>query len=126
MPDFHLPLSGNVSQVLDPWTWCLRAVGGQLGLVNINLGKSSDPDLEEQILDDVGSYGRQLGQIGDALRVLLNHFEPKDLTGEETTALQAFRYQIEEIDRLKANRGDRSSEGSRPRSRVRRQADVLT
>jgi len=40
-----MPLSGNVDQVIDPWTFMLRMVGSQFGLININLGKSSDPDL---------------------------------------------------------------------------------
>jgi hypothetical protein len=37
------------------------------GLININLGQSSAPEVEQEILEDVGSYGRQLGRIGDAL-----------------------------------------------------------
>ncbi len=46
------------------------------GCVNINLGTSRNPDVEAEILKDVGSYGRQLGRIGDALDVLLKHFRP--------------------------------------------------
>ena len=61
MPTFKLPLSGDVTQSINPWNWFWRSVGGQFGLININLGKSADPDLESQILEDVGSYGRQLG-----------------------------------------------------------------
>src|SRR5208337_379401 len=57
------------------------------------LGKSSDPELEEQIINDVGSYGRQLGQIGDALRVLAAHVKLEDLKPEEERALKALQYQ---------------------------------
>lgn len=72
--------------------------------VNVNLGKSSDPELEQQILDDVGTYGRQLGQIGDALNVLLKHVNLDSLKPEEKQAIDAFRYQLGEIARLKAKR----------------------
>jgi hypothetical protein len=68
------------------------------------LGKSSDPALEEQILNDVGSYGRQIGQIGDALRVLIAHVRLDDLKPEEERAVKALQYQLDEVDRLKAKR----------------------
>jgi hypothetical protein len=99
-----MPLSGNVDQVIDPWTLMLRMVGNQFGLININLGKSSDPDLEKEIIQDVGTYGKQLGQIGDALQVLLNHVKLDKLTNDEKRAIQALQFQLAEIDRLKAKR----------------------
>ena len=104
MPTFNLPLSGDVTQTLNPWTWFIRSVGNQFGLININLGKSSDPELESQILEDVGSYGRQLGQIGDALAVLIRYVDPKNLPPNDQRALDALRYQLDEINRLKSKR----------------------
>ena len=104
MPNFRLPLSGDVTQTINPWNWFFRTVGSQLGLININLGKSSDPALEEQILNDVGSYGRQIGQIGDALRVLIAHVKLNDLKPEEERAVKALLYQLDEVDRLKTKR----------------------
>jgi hypothetical protein len=112
MSSVHLPLSGDVSQVIDPMTWYLRVFGSQLGLVNINLGKSSDPELEAQILDDVGSYGRQLGQLGDAMCVLLNHLDPASFSPDERIAVDAFLYQQREIERLKRKRTGEPSKGS--------------
>ncbi|MET0543291.1 MAG: hypothetical protein ABWZ88_16210 [Variovorax sp.] len=99
-----LPLSGDVTQAINPWSWFFKSVGGQFGLVNINMGKSSDPVLEQQILDDVGTYGRQLGQIGDALAVLLRHVKLEDLAPDEVDALDAFKLQLAQIERLKARR----------------------
>ncbi len=81
-----------------------RAVGSQFGLININLGKSSDPVLEQRILEQVGSYGRQIGQLGDALRVLIDHVDRSTLSAAEKTALDAAQFQLGEIDRLKAQR----------------------
>jgi hypothetical protein len=104
MPYFRLPLSGDVFQAINPWNWFVRTVGNQVGLVNINLGKSSDPQLEEQILDEVGSYGRQLGQIGDALAVLIKHVKLDALNAEDKRKITDFQCQLAEIDRLKSRR----------------------
>ena len=38
-----LPLGGNNSQVIDPWTLMLRLMNAQFGFININMGKSRDP-----------------------------------------------------------------------------------
>jgi hypothetical protein len=69
-----------------------------------NLGKSSDPDLEKEIIQDVGTYGKQLGQIGDALQVLINHVKLDKLTVDEKRAILALQFQLAEVDRLKAKR----------------------
>jgi hypothetical protein len=55
MPVFRLPLSGNVTQSINPWTWLFNPVGSQIGLVNIELGQSSNPAVEEEVLSDVAS-----------------------------------------------------------------------
>ena len=104
MEEFRLPLSGDVTQSINPWTMFFRAVGSQFGLININLGKSSDPVLEQRVLDQVGSYGRQIGQLGDALRVLIDHVDRSTLSATEKTALDAAQFQLGEIDRLKMQR----------------------
>jgi hypothetical protein len=104
MPDVRLPLSGDVMQSINPWSWYLSSVGGQFGLVNINVGKSADPALEQQILDEVGSYGRQLGRLGEALAVLLKHVDPAVLNDSEKKTIWAFEAQMTEIERLKAGR----------------------
>ena len=104
MPNLRLPLSGDVSQNINPWSWFLKLTGSQVGLVNINLGRSADPELEERILDEVGSYGRQLGRIGDVLGILLRHVPLDGLNESEQTKIAALRTQLAEIDRMKAQR----------------------
>jgi hypothetical protein len=101
MSNFRLPLSGDVTQSINPLAWFVRWAGNQFGFININLGRSSDPDTEQRILDEVGSYGKQLGRIGDALRVLMNHIRRADLKPEETLALMLLEEQLDEIDRIK-------------------------
>ncbi|MCY0094118.1 hypothetical protein [Hoeflea ulvae] len=108
MAEFKLPLSGNVSQLINPWTSWFSSYGSQVGLININLGQSPAPEVEQEILDDVGSYGRQLGRIGDALAVLLRHFHPAEpLEPDEEKAIRAVRAMLDQIEDIKDrhNRG---------------------
>ena len=58
-------------QAINPWSFYNQ--GAQLGFVNINLGQTAHPEIEQKVLDEVGSYGKQLGRIGDALEVLIDH-----------------------------------------------------
>ncbi|WP_153771647.1 hypothetical protein [Labrenzia sp. CE80] len=105
MPEFRLPLSGDVTQAINPWFDMFKAFGSQFGLININLGRSPAPEIEQKVLQEVGSYGRQLGRMGDALNVLIEKLEPKlgDLTKEERLALDAFRVMLAEIDQIKSD-----------------------
>ncbi|HET7865681.1 MAG TPA: hypothetical protein VFL86_14860 [Burkholderiaceae bacterium] len=102
-----MPLSGNVSQIINPWNWFFSAMDSQLGLININLGKSPDPSLEQTILREVGTYGRQLGRLGEALEVLLNHVKLDDLDPDERKKINAFLYLQDEIAAVKKRARER-------------------
>ncbi len=67
-----MPLSGDVNQAINPWSWTFGSASSQVGMVNINLGRSSDPELEQEVLD----------------------------TGERD-ALTALRFRLEEIAQIK-------------------------
>jgi hypothetical protein len=96
MSTFKLPLSGDVVQSINPFTAFLSPIGSQFGLINISLGQSSAPKVEEDMLSDVGSYGKQIGRIGDALIVLLTHFHPKtELTHDETIAIHELKKMLD-------------------------------
>jgi len=102
MATFKMPLSGDVVQSINPFTAFFSPVGSQFSVVNINLGQSSDPDVEREVLSDVGTYGRQIGRIGDALIVLLAHFHPQTpLTSEETAALDALKEMLDKVADVK-------------------------
>src|SRR5215204_6053247 len=60
MPVFKLPLSGDVVQTINPFTAWMSPVGSQFSLINITLGQSTEPKVEEEVLSDVGTYGKQL------------------------------------------------------------------
>ena len=100
MPIFKLPLSGDVVQSINPFANFMT--GGQFGLVNINMGQSSEPQVEQEVLSDVATYGKQLGRIGDALIVLLAHFHPQTpLTADETKAVAALKELLGKIADVK-------------------------
>jgi hypothetical protein len=102
MPTFKMPLSGDVVQSINPWTAFFSPIGSQFGVVNINLGQSSAPQVEEDILTDVASYGKQLGRIGDALVVLLAHFHPRaPLSDDEISAIDALKDMLTQIAEVK-------------------------
>ncbi|HEY3261624.1 MAG TPA: hypothetical protein VGJ95_15380 [Pseudonocardiaceae bacterium] len=87
------PLSGNVTQTID--TGLFRAIGDQLGFVNINTAGSGDPELERRITEQVASYGRQLGRVLDLLDVLVKHTELAGIPAAE-------RHAVDEFNRLSA------------------------
>jgi hypothetical protein len=86
-------------QAINPWTFYQQ--GAQFGFINIDLGQSARPEVEQAVLDEVGSYGRQLGHIGDALEVLLNHVALGELSGPERDAPNVLRGDLAEIRKLK-------------------------
>jgi hypothetical protein len=100
--NWFAPFSGSVTQAINPWSWSYDNAVGQVGLVNINMGRSSNPQLEQRILDEVGSYGRQLGRVSEALEVVLDQLKLGRLNDEQKAAMDDFRHQMDEVKRLKA------------------------
>ena len=86
-------------QAINPWTFYQQ--GAQFGLVNIDLGQTPQPRTEQAILDQVGSYGRQLGRIGDALEVSINHVPLEGLSPAEKDALDLLRGQLAAVRQVK-------------------------
>ena len=99
---FYAPLSGDVTQAFDIWSGWFKSVG-QIGLVNIDLGNAGDEDLEREILTEVGSYGRQIGQIADAVAVLIEQadLDRTKLSDENIVALHKFKDMLDKIDACK-------------------------
>jgi hypothetical protein len=96
---FKLPLSGDVVQWINPVTWF--SSGNQIS-TNVYLGESSSPETEAEILDRVGTYGRQLGQITDAMIVLLKHLPHRaSLSPEDSKAIEAFEKMANDIADIK-------------------------
>jgi hypothetical protein len=97
MPLFKLPLSGDVVQWINPMTWFMSG-----NSVSVYLGDSSAPEVEAKMLDQVGTYGRQLGQITDAVIVLLKYLPQRgDLPPDERAAIKAFEDMAHQIAGIK-------------------------
>lgn len=120
MPVFKLPLSGNVTQSINPWNVFFNPVGSQIGLVNINLGNSANPAVEEEVLTDVASYGKQLGKIEDVLAVLLAHFNPKqELREHEKQAISELRLLLDDVTEVKKRHARNPGSSGRSRDAVK-------
>ncbi len=107
MASLRLPLAGDVTQFIRSWMGLFGQRDGQIGLlnVNVNLGKTDAPELEEQILSEVGTYGHQLGRIGDALAVLVSHVDASRLTPQEDAALKALTQMLDELATVREKHG---------------------
>ena len=104
MPVFKLPLSGDVVQSIYPSFF--SPTGGQFGLVNITVGQSSAPDVEKDVLSDVGSYGKQIGQVADALLAVIEHLEANHGGAlDEVKAITAFRELMHSVATVKDRQG---------------------
>lgn len=109
MGDVNLPLSGPVVEAFKIWTSWFSGNTNQIGLVNVNLGKSSDANLERDIITDAASYGKQLGRIEDVLVVLVKHLDKSRLSEQELTAVHEFKRVIDDIADVRAARTDKPS-----------------
>lgn len=105
MTDFRVPIalpwSGAVEQWIAPVTAFMSPAGGQYGLVNISLGQSSAPEVERDVLAEVGSYGKQLGKICDVLAVLVDRLPEAELDARERDAVAEFRWMARQIGKIK-------------------------
>ncbi len=69
-------------QAINPWF--AGSSGDQFGLININLGHGNEAT-ERDILHKVGSYGKQLGHLADALEVVIEVL--REIAPEKMAAL---------------------------------------
>jgi hypothetical protein len=90
-------------QAINPWTFNLS--NDQIGLFNINLGQSSNPEVERNVLADIGSYGKQLGHVSEALEVLINHLDETKLSQHERDTLAIFKGDVAKVRAIKARAG---------------------
>ncbi|MBI1682204.1 hypothetical protein [Caulobacter hibisci] len=94
---FQLSLAPRqLTQTINPWSWSF----GDLSLFTINLGQSGKPEIEARVLNEVGSYGRQIGRISEALLALVDWAE-KQPDGAASPAFQALRDQVAHVALIK-------------------------
>jgi hypothetical protein len=104
------PLGGDVTQWIRT-SW-IKSLSDQTGFININNVRAGDPELERRIIEDVASYGRQLGRMMEALDVVIGHLrlgEGKDLTPMSGTRCRTSRTWSGRCRRLRVTPGRRGS-----------------
>jgi hypothetical protein len=77
--------------------------GWQFSLFSVDLGHSSDPGMERAVIDEVGSYGKQLGHLAEALEIVINELGLMDrpMAQHKLDALQVFLGDVAAARRLK-------------------------
>jgi hypothetical protein len=99
----NFPLSGAVTQTINPWDlgFWIRSWGQQFGFININETNSADPVVERRITTEVAGYGRQLGWISEAVDVLAAHVDRATLTSDERDVLDRVSALVTGVDDVK-------------------------
>jgi hypothetical protein len=87
----------DVENHLNPTKYPTPGDRGGLGRLRVpgslNLGTSSNTKVEQQVLEQVGSYGKQIGHLAEALELviqMLHLMEHKDLSQHGKDAVQVF------------------------------------
>ena len=102
MADVNIPIQmapENLSQAILP--------GWQFSLFSVNLGDTSDATVEKDAIRRVGSYGKQLGHLAEALEVVIDHFkllEAETLSAKQRDVLKIFLGDVSKVRGLKPER----------------------
>lgn len=75
-------------------------------LFQVNLGASSNAPVEEAALQNVGSYGKQIGHLAEALETLVTRLkllESTELSRDERDTLTIFLADVAAVRKLKAS-----------------------
>ena len=74
-------------------------------LFTVNLGATSNAEIEQEALEKVGSYGKQIGHLAEALEVLIQKLkilDRTDLSEDDRDALQVFLGDVSAIRQIKS------------------------
>lgn len=102
MQTVYLPLQMAPSSLYQPilpnWSF---------NFLNVNAGVSSNASIEQDVLQNVGSYGKQIGHLAEALEVVIEKLkilEDKSLTEDQKDALKVFLGDVAAVRQLKQER----------------------
>ena len=100
MPDVNIPVRfapENLDQSILP--------GWQFSLFSVNLGQSADAGVETKAIAKIGSYGRQIGHLAEALEVVIDSLKlvgDERLTKKQHDALTIFLADVAKAREIKA------------------------
>ena len=87
---------GNLNQqILPNWSF---------NLFNVNLGTSNNAAIEQEALQKVGSYGKQIGHLAEALELLIGKLKVLEISGlsqAERDTLTVFLGDVAAVRKLK-------------------------
>ena len=78
MPDKKVSYSSSSTDLLSPIFKYWTTSSGQYGLVNIRYGESSNAQVEQDIVENVAGYGKQIGKLLEAVVFLAHRLSEKD------------------------------------------------
>lgn len=93
----QLAPSSLTQPVLSNWSF---------NLFSVNLGSTSNAEVEQQVIEQVGSYGKQIGHLTEALEVVikkLHLLDSKELSQNERDALLVFLGDVAAVRKIKAD-----------------------
>jgi len=96
MPLQFAPTSLN-QPILPNWSF---------NLWSVNLGASSNAAIEQESLQTVGSYGKQIGHLAEALELVIGKLkllESKDLSQSERDTLRVFLGDVSAVRKIKVS-----------------------
>jgi len=91
----------KLAQIINPLYW-LNSGTGQIGFINISGAASAKPEVEADIIENVATYGRQLGRMTDVLRAVLEHLHAHDWRGPDKDAVDQFENMVAKIAAVKS------------------------
>ena len=74
-------------------------------LFSVNLGATSNATVEHEALQNVGSYGKQIGHLAEALEVVIKRLkllDAADLSQADRDAIQIFLGDVSAVRKIKA------------------------
>jgi hypothetical protein len=99
METVYLPLQmapTNLTQpILPNWSF---------NLFNVNMGASTNARIEQEALQTVGSYGKQMGHLAEALEVIIGQLhllESEALSASDKDALRVFLGDVAAVRKIK-------------------------
>lgn len=100
MANVYMPLqlapSSLTQPILPNWSF---------NLFSVNLGATSNAKVEQQALEQVGSYGKQIGHLAEALEVIIQRLhllESKELSQDDRDALQVLLGDVAAVRKIKS------------------------
>ena len=97
--NFNFPLSGNVTQRLDP-DWFFDTIDSEVG----------DSEIEKEIFLEVASYGKQIGMLTEVLLAIADEL---NLNDENITSLSELKQLQAKIEAIKSSKQKRVKENAK-------------